>query len=72
MIGQSKIKDAVAGIKAMQDEIFQQSLNSVMLPKEIGYLKHEPTGYSLAVYKPISRFKRLMLRWAFGLKYEKI
>lgn len=38
----------------------------------IGYLKHEPTGYSLAVYKPIPRFKRLMLRWAFGLKYEKI
>ena len=38
----------------------------------IGYLKHEPTGYSLAVYKPISRFKRLMLRWCFGLKFEKI
>lgn len=40
--------------------------------KPIGYLKHEPTGYSLAVYKPISRFKRLMLRWCFGLKFEKI
>ena len=38
----------------------------------IGYLRHEPTGYTLAVYKPISRFKRLMLRWAFGLKFEKI
>ena len=40
--------------------------------KPIGYLHHEPTGYSLAVYKPISRFKRLMLRWCFGLKFEKI
>lgn len=40
--------------------------------KPIGYLKHEPTGYSLAVYKPISRFKRLMLRWCFGVKFEKI
>lgn len=38
----------------------------------IGYLKHEPTGYSLAVYRPISRFKRIMLRWCFGMKFEKI
>lgn len=41
-------------------------------PKPIGYLKHEPTGYSLAVYKPISRFHALMLRWCFGVKYYKI
>lgn len=41
-------------------------------PMPIGYLHHDPTGYSLAVYKPISRFKRIMLRWCFGLKYEKI
>lgn len=40
--------------------------------KPIGYLRHEPTGYSLAVYKPISRFHALMLRWCFGLKFEKI
>lgn len=38
----------------------------------IGYLRHEPTGYSLAVYKPISRFKRLILRLCFGLKFDKI
>lgn len=37
----------------------------------IGHLRHDPTGYTLAVYKPISRFKRLMLRWCFGLKFEK-
>lgn len=45
---------------------------SIALELPIGYLKHEPTGYSLAVYKPTPRFKRIMLRWAFGLKYEKI
>lgn len=38
----------------------------------IDYLKHEPTGYSLAVYKPISRFKAFMLKHCFGLKYEKL
>lgn len=41
-------------------------------PKPIGYLRHEPTGYSLAVYKPISRFHALMLRWCFGVKFERI
>lgn len=44
----------------------------ILTPQPIGRLEHEPTGYSLAVYKPISRFKRIMLRWCFGLKYEKI
>lgn len=41
-------------------------------PKPVGYLRHEPTGSSLAVYKPISRFHALMLRWCFGMKFEKI
>lgn len=44
----------------------------ILMPQPIGRLEHEPTGYSLAVYKPIPRFKRLMLRWCFGLKFEKI
>lgn len=43
-----------------------------ILPQPIARLEHKPTGYSLAVYKPISRFKALMLKWCFGLKYEKI
>lgn len=38
----------------------------------IGRFVHEPTHVVIAVYKPISRFKRLMLRWCFGLKFEKI
>lgn len=44
----------------------------ILMPQPIGRLKHDPTGHSLAVYKPISRFKALMLKWCFGLKYEKI
>lgn len=50
----------------MMDEAFLKTL----MP--IGYLKHDPTGYTISVYKPISRFKRIMLRWAFGLKYKPI
>lgn len=44
----------------------------ILMPQPIGRLTHEPTGYSLAVYKPISRFKRFMLRWCFGVKFEKV
>lgn len=50
----------------MIDESFLKSITP------IGHLRHEPTGYTLAVYKPISRFKRLMLRLCFGLKFEKV
>lgn len=42
------------------------------IPKPIGRLIHEPTRHTIAVYKPISRFKRLMLRWCFGVKFERI
>lgn len=35
-------------------------------------LEHEPTGYTISVYKPVSRFKAFMLNWCFGLKYKKI
>ena len=41
-------------------------------PKPVGYLRHDPTGYSLAVYKPISRFHALMLRWCFVVRFERI
>lgn len=42
------------------------------MPEPIGRLIYEPTRHSLAVYKPISRFHALMLRWCFGMKFEKI
>ena len=53
-------------------EDMARNVATIKVTVPIGYLRHEPTGYSLAVYKPISRFKRLMLRWCFGLKFEKI
>ena len=67
MIGQSKIKDAENTIGAMKEAGY-----NVKPPDPIGYLIHEPTISRIPVYKPISRFKRLMLRWCFGLKFEKI
>ncbi len=42
------------------------------LPAPIGFLRHEQTGYEIQVFKPISRFKALMMKWCFGLKYKKI
>lgn len=45
---------------------------NIKLPDPIGQLVHEPTMSRISVYKPISRFKRLMLRLCFGLKFEKI
>lgn len=68
MIGQSKIKERernIAGWKA-------PGYNTIKFPDPIGQFVHEPTMSEISVYKPISRFKRLMLRWAFGLKFEKI
>lgn len=67
MIGQSKIKDAENTIGAMKEAGY-----NIKLPDSIGQLVHEPTMSRIQVYKPISRFKRLMLRCCFGLKYEKI
>lgn len=67
MIGQSKIKDAENTIDAMKEAAY-----NIKLPDPIGQPVHEPTMSRISVYKTISRSKRLMLRWAFGLKFEKI
>lgn len=60
---------AMIDLRNSIDDVFR---NGYTIKMAIGKLIHEPTGYSLAVYKPISRFKRFMLRWCFGLKFEKI
>lgn len=52
-----------------QNEIMKTEYRMNM-PKPIGRLIHIPTHHAIAVYKPISRFKALMLKWCFGLKYE--
>lgn len=43
----------------------------VKIDMPIGHLRHESTNFTWAVFKPIPRFQRFMLRWCFGLKYEK-
>lgn len=68
MIGQNKIKERERDIAAWGEAGY----NTVKFPDPIGKLVHESTMSEISVYKPISRFKRLMLRWAFGLKFEKI
>lgn len=60
-----------ADMDMSSDEIMKAEYR-LNMPTPIGQLIHEPTRHIIAAYKPISRFKRIMLRWAFGLKYEKI
>ena len=67
MIGQDKIEESERYIAGWNEADY-----NCKLPDPIGQLVHEPTMTRLSVYKPISRFKRIMLRWCFGLKYEKI
>lgn len=40
-------------------------------PKVFGHLIHEATKTKIAVYKPISWFKRFMIKWCFGFEYKK-
>lgn len=62
---------AMMDLRKSIDDVFRSG-HTIEWVKPIGYLRHEPTGYSLAVYKPISRFKAFMLKHCFGLKFEKI
>lgn len=67
MIGQRKIKEAEQKIGAMKEAGY-----NIKLPDPIGQFVYEPTMSRISVYKPISRFQRFMLRWCFGMKFEKI
>lgn len=51
-----------------------EGYNTIKLPEEkpIGYLLYEPTKTHIPVYKPISRFKALMIKCCFGIKYKKL
>ena len=49
-------------------------LNGYMVqtpPKPIGYLEHEESKTRIQVFKHIGWFRRCMLRWCFGVKYNK-
>ena len=37
----------------------------------IGYIQSKETMTKIAVYSKFSLFKRLMIKWCFGLKYIK-
>lgn len=57
MIGQDKIEEGERYIAGWEEAGY-----NCKLPDPIGQLVHEPTMTRLSVYKPISRFKRIMLR----------
>lgn len=62
---------AMMELRKAIDDVFRNGY-TIEWTKPIGKLIHEPTKAEISVYKPISRFKALMLRWCFGLNYEKI
>lgn len=66
--------DAIEKLQAFGKSFEDMARNvaTIKVTVPIGKLIHEPTGYSLTVYKPISRFKRIMFKWCFGLKFEMI
>ena len=43
----------------------------IELPEPIGYLEHKPTHNKISVYSKMGLFKRLMIKYFFGLKYIK-
>lgn len=68
--------DAVEKLQALgkgfEDMVRNGCSCKIQIMQPIGHLEHEPTHTSIPVYKPISRFKAMMLRWCFELKYKKI
>ncbi len=38
--------------------------------KPIGWLEHKPTNSRFAIFQPIGWFKKLMIKWCFGLEYK--
>lgn len=49
----------------------QYNQSKIEVPQEIGWLKHEQTKTSIAVFSKINWFQRMMLRLCFGLIYIK-
>lgn len=65
----SKLKEAIKEELIANTKVYDCRIN---IPKVYGYLRHEPTQVQWACYKPIGKFKRLMLKWCFGLEYKKL
>lgn len=53
-------------------ETMAEAVYNVKLDASVGYLVHEPTRSRISVYKPMGWFKRKMIAWCFGLKYERL
>lgn len=43
----------------------------IKVEKPVAYIEHKATKSRIPVYIPISWFKRFMLRFCFGLEYNK-
>lgn len=43
---------------------------TIKVPLAIGMLHHKYTKTSIMVYEEMGWFKKLMLRWCFGLEYR--
>ena len=41
-------------------------------PKPIGYLEYKPCNMRISVYSKMGLFKRVMIKYFFGLKYVKL
>lgn len=68
--GAASIKDCTAAMRRMAEAMQQIGGTEITVPQPIGQLKCDYAQASIAVFEPIGWFKRLMLRWCFGLRYE--
>ena len=41
----------------------------IKIERPIGYLIHRPTKTQIAIFSHIGWFKRMMIKWCFGLEY---
>lgn len=56
-------------IEKVPDLEYKNGRYTIYVPKPTSYLYHEPTRLQFDVHSRIGWFRRLMLRWCFGLKY---
>ena len=67
------LKGATEAMKKMGEAM--ERLNEgreITFPQPIGHLHCDYAQVAITVYEPIGWFKRLMLRWCFGLEYRAI
>ena len=65
----SKLKEAITEELIANTKVYDCSIH---VPKVYGALYHPYTQVSWSVYKPMGWFKRMILKWCFGLEYKKL